>query len=167
MLKSNQYKAYGSIRKTKVAGACGVILALGILGMGLQGTVSADEVSTDKTVAVEKKTELEVPISHENLDKAVTEAKNAGVNVEVGAVKDKGVATSETVAEKKKEIEDSAKQGIEQAVINSELFSKKIREEFNTTTDAFREEVNKAVSEFEERLFERYVNFEFYKTLSN
>ena len=111
MLKSNQYKAYGSIRKTKVAGACGVILALGILGMGLQGTVSADEVSTDKTVAVEKKTELEVPISHENLDKAVTEAKNAGVNVEVGAVKDKGVATSETVAEKKKEIEaDYAKQ---------------------------------------------------------
>ena len=111
MLKSNQYKAYGSIRKTKVTGACGVILALGILGMGLQGTVSADEVSTDKTVAVEKKTELEVPISHENLDKAVTEAKNAGVNVEVGAVKDKGVATSETVAEKKKEIEaDYAKQ---------------------------------------------------------
>lgn len=53
--------------------------------------------------------------------------------------------------EKKKEIEDSAKQGIEQAVINSELFSKKIREEFNTTTDAFREEVNKAVKEFEER----------------
>ena len=53
--------------------------------------------------------------------------------------------------EKKKEIEDSAKQGIEQAVINSELFSKKIREEFNTTTDAFREEVNKAVSEFEEK----------------
>lgn len=53
--------------------------------------------------------------------------------------------------EKKKEIEDSAKEGIEKAVINSELFSKKIREEFNTTTDAFREEVNKAVSEFEER----------------
>ena len=53
--------------------------------------------------------------------------------------------------EKKKEIEDSAKQGIEKAVINSELFSKKIREEFNTTTQAFREEVNKAVSEFEER----------------
>lgn len=53
--------------------------------------------------------------------------------------------------EKKKEIEDSAKEGIEKAVINSELFSKKIREEFNTTTDAFREEVNKAVSEFEEK----------------
>ena len=111
MLKSNQFKAYGSIRKTKVAGACGVILALGILGMGLQGTVSADEVSTDKSVVVEKKTEVEVPISHEKLDKAVTEAKNSGVKVEVGAVQDKGVATSETVAEKQKEIEaDYAKQ---------------------------------------------------------
>lgn len=53
--------------------------------------------------------------------------------------------------EKKKEIEDSAKEGIEKAVINSELFSKKIREEFNTTTEAFREEVNKVVSEFEEK----------------
>ena len=114
MLKSNEYKAYGSIRKTKVAGACGVILALGILGMGLQGTVSADEVSTDKTVAVEKKTEVDVPISHEKLDKAVTEAKDAGVKVEVGATQDKGVATSETVAEKKKEIEaDYAKQEAE------------------------------------------------------
>ena len=114
MLKSNEYKAYGSIRKTKVAGACGVILALGILGMGLQGTVSADEVSTDKPVVVEKKTEVDVPISHEKLDKAVTEAKDAGVKVEVGATQDKGVATSETVAEKKKEIEaDYAKQEAE------------------------------------------------------
>lgn len=105
MLKSQEFKTYGSIRKTKVAGACGVILALGILGMGLQGTVSADEVSTDKPVVVEKKTEVDVPISHEKLDKAVTEAKNAGVNVEVGAVQDKGVANSDTVAEKQKEIE--------------------------------------------------------------
>ena len=114
MLKSQEFKTYGSIRKTKVAGACGVILALGILGMGLQGTVSADEVLTDKPVVVEKKTEVEVPVSHENLDKAVTEAKDAGVKVEVGAVQDKGVATSETVAEKQKEIEaDYAKQEAE------------------------------------------------------
>ena len=114
MSKTQEFKAYGSIRKTKVAGACGVILALGILGMGLQGTVSADEVSTAKPVAVEKKTEVEVPIAHDNLDKAVTEAKNAGVNVEVGAVQDKGVATSETVAEKQKEIEvDYVKQEAE------------------------------------------------------
>ena len=105
MSKTQEFKAYGSIRKTKVAGACGVILALGILGMGLQGTVSADEVKPTTPVAVEKKTEVEVPIAHDNLDKAVTEAKNAGVKVEVGAVQDKGVATTDTVAGKQKEIE--------------------------------------------------------------
>lgn len=107
MSKGQEYKAYGSIRKMKVGGACGVILALAMLGMVVStGSVSADEVSTDKPVAVEKKSEVDVPISHEKLDQAVTEAKNAGVNVEVGAVQDKGVATSETVAEKQKEIED-------------------------------------------------------------
>ena len=155
MLKSNQYKAYGSIRKTKVAGACGVILALGILGMGLQGTVSADEVSTDKTVAVEKKTELEVPISHKNLDKAVTEAKNAGVNVEVGAVKDKGVATSETVAEKKKEIEaDYAKQEKEVKTVTDDYSSRvdkttKEREVIEQENKSKQEAYDKAVKEHE------------------
>ena len=114
MSKTQEFKAYGSIRKTKVAGACGVILALGILGMGLQGTVSADEVKPTTPAAVEKKTEVEVPIAHDNLDKAVAEAEKAGVKVEVGATQDKGVATSETVAEKKKEIEaDYAKQEAE------------------------------------------------------
>ena len=105
MSKTQEFKAYGSIRKMKAGGACGVILALAMLGMAFNGTVSADEVSTDKPVAVEKKTEVEVPIAHDNLDKAVAEAKDAGVRVDVGAVQDKGVATSETVAEKQKEIE--------------------------------------------------------------
>ena len=114
MLKSQEFKTYGSIRKTKF-GACGVILALAMLGVAFgSNSVSADEVSADKPVVVEKKTEVDVPISHENLDKAVTEAKDAGVKVEVGATQDKGVATSETVAEKKKEIEaDYVKQEAE------------------------------------------------------
>lgn len=106
MSKGQEYKAYGSIRKMKAGGACGVILALAMLVMVVStGSVSADEVVSGKTVAVEKKSEVDVPISHEKLDQAVTEAKNAGVNVEVGAVQDKGVATSETVAGKQKEIE--------------------------------------------------------------
>ena len=125
MLKSNEYKTYGSIRKTKVAGACGVILALAMLGMAFNGTVSADEVKPTTPVAVEKKTEVEVPISHENLDKAVAEAKDAGVKVEVGAVQDKGVATSETVAEKQKEIEaDYAKQEKEVKAVTDNYSSK-------------------------------------------
>ena len=112
MSKGQEYKAYGSIRKMKVGGACGVILALAMLGMVVStGSVSADEVASDKTVAVEKKSEVDVPISHDSLDKAVKEAKEVGVKVEVVAVQDKGVATSETVAEKQKEIEaDYAKQ---------------------------------------------------------
>lgn len=153
MLKSQEFKTYGSIRKTKVAGACGVILALGILGMGLQGTVSADEVSTEKTVAVEKKTEVEVPISHEKLDKAVTEAKNAGVNVEVGAVQDKGVATSETVAEKQKEIEsDYAKQEKNVKTVTDDYSSKvdkttKEREVVEKENKAKQEAYEKAVTD--------------------
>ena len=111
MSKTQEFKAYGSIRKMKVGGACGVILALAMLGMVFSSTASADEVSVN---ASENKTVLEVPIVHEKLDKAVTEAKNAGVKVEVGDVQDKGVATSETVAEKQKEIEaDYAKQEAE------------------------------------------------------
>ena len=112
MSKGQEYKAYGSIRKMKVGGACGVILALAMLGMVVStGSVYADEVSTDKPVAVEKKSEVDVPISHDSFDKAVKEAKEVGVKVEVVAVQDKGVATSETVAEKQKEIEaDYAKQ---------------------------------------------------------
>ena len=52
MSKGQEYKAYGSIRKMKVGGACGVILALAMLGMVVStGSVSADEVVSDKTVA--------------------------------------------------------------------------------------------------------------------
>ena len=134
MSKTQEFKAYGSIRKMKGYGACGVILALAMLGMAFNGTVSADEVSTNKPVAVEKKTEVEVPISHDNLDKTVAEAKDAGVKVEVGAVQDKGVATSETVAEKKKEIEaDYAKQ----------------EKEVKTVTDDYSSRVDKTTKERE------------------
>lgn len=130
MLKGQEYKAYGSIRKMKVGGACGVILALAMLGMVVStGSVSADEVSTDKPVVVEKKTEVEVPIAHDNLDKAVTKAKDAGVKVEVGAVQDK-VATSETVAEKQKEIEaDYAKQEAEVKKTTTEYVNAKTNNE--------------------------------------
>ena len=105
MLKNQEFKAYGSIRKMKSGGACGVILALAILGMAFSSTVTADEVNVNTPVAVEKKAEFEVAISHESLDKAMTEAKEAGVNVEIDDVQDEGVATSETVVSKQKEIE--------------------------------------------------------------
>ena len=155
MLKSNQYKAYGSIRKTKF-GACGVILALAMLGVAFgSNSVSADEVSTEKTVAVEKKTGVEVPISHEKLDKAVAEAKDAGVKVEVGAVQDKGVATSETVAEKQKEIEaDYVKQEKEVKTVTVDYSSRvdkttKEREVIEQENKSKQEAYDKAVKEHE------------------
>lgn len=105
MLKNQEFKAYGSIRKMKSGGACGVILALAMLGMAFSSTVTADEVNVNTPVAVEKKAEFEVAISHESLDKVMTEAKEVGVNVEIDDVQDEGVATSETVVSKQKEIE--------------------------------------------------------------
>ena len=153
MFKVQEFKAYGSIRKMKVGGACGVILAFAMLGMAFNGTVSADEVSTDKSVAVEQKTEVEVPIAHDKLDKAVAEAKNAGVKVEVGAVQDKGVATSETVAEKQKEIEaDYAKQEEEVKAVTDNYSSKvdkttKEREVIEKENKAKQEAYDKAVTD--------------------
>ena len=155
MFKANEYKAFGSIRKTKF-GACGVILALAMLGVAFgSNSVSADEGSTDKPVVVEKKTEVDVPISHEKLDKAVTEAKNAGVNVEVGATQDKGAATSETVAEKQKEIEaDYVKQEKEVKAVTDDYSSKvdktiKEREVIEKENKAKQEAYDKAVKEHE------------------
>ena len=126
MSKTQEFKAYGSIRKMKVGGACGVILALAMLGMVVStGSVSADEVNSNSNVAIEKKTEVEVPIAHDNLDKAVKEAKDAGVKVEVGGVQDKGVATTETVASKQKEIEtDYMKQEKEVSKVTSDYSAK-------------------------------------------
>lgn len=153
MFKTKETKAFGSIRKMKVGGACGVILALGMLGMVFSSTVSADEALTDKPVAVEKKTEVEVPIAHDNLDKAVTEAKNAGVKVEVGAVQDKGVSTSETVAEKQKEIEaDYAKQEKNVKAVTDDYSSKvdkttKEREVIEKENKAKQEAYDKAVAD--------------------
>lgn len=155
MLKSNEYKAYGSIRKTKF-GACGVILALAMLGIAFgSNSVSADEVSTNKPVAVEKKTEVEVPVAHDNLDKAVAEAKEAGVKVEVGTTQDKGVATTETVAEKKKEIEaDYAKQEKNVKAVTDDYSSKvdkttKEREVIEKENKSKQEAYDKAVKDHE------------------
>ena len=105
MFKSNEYKAYGSIRKTKVAGACGVILALAMLGIAFgSDNVSADEVkpttpattevakpaSTNEAPKTEAKADSKVeakkeetvnPVETPNLDSAVEKAKSVGIKV--------------------------------------------------------------------------------------
>lgn len=142
MFKSNEYKAYGSIRKTKVAGACGVILALGMMVMFANGNVSADEVkpSTPTTTEVAKPAEspkAEVksnqkveakaeetvkPVESPNLDSAVEKAKSVGIKV---TETDK--VGYDTEAEAK---EDEAKQTkeIDKKIAEKEQNSKEIKE---------------------------------------
>lgn len=98
MFKSNEYKAFGSIRKTKKAGVCGVILAFTMMAIFAQGNASADEVkpSSPATTQVAKsatevakpaesskaeaKTDETVkPVASPNLDSAVAKAKEVGI----------------------------------------------------------------------------------------
>ena len=78
MSKIQDFKAYGSIRKTKVAGACGVIIALAMLGVASGGNnVSADEVkpSTPATIEVAKPTSPTEAPKTEAKDDSKAEAK--------------------------------------------------------------------------------------------
>ena len=101
MFKSNEYKAYGSIRKTKVAGACGVILALAMMFMVANENVSADEVKPSSPATTEvakpteapkteakadtkaeaKKEETVKPVVSAELDSAVKKAQEIGIKV--------------------------------------------------------------------------------------
>ena len=141
MFKSNEYKAYGSIRKTKVAGACGVILALAMMAMGANGNVSADEVkpTTPATTEVAKpaespKTEVKgdqkmeakaeetvKPVESPNLDSAVEKARSVGINVT-----EKEKVGYDTEAEAK---EDEAKQtkAIDEKIAEKEQNIKEIK----------------------------------------
>ena len=141
MFKSNEYKAYGSIRKTKVAGACGVILALAMMAMGANGNVSADEVkpTTPATAEVAKpaespKTEVKgdqkmeakaeetvKPVESPNLDSAVEKARSVGINVT-----EKEKVGYDTEAEAK---EDEAKQtkAIDEKIAEKEQNIKEIK----------------------------------------
>lgn len=108
MFKSNEYKAYGSIRKTKF-GACGVILALAMMAMVANGNVSADEVKPSSPATTEvakpvkpaeapkteakptteapkteakkevKKEETVKPVESADLDSAVKKAQEVGI----------------------------------------------------------------------------------------
>ena len=145
MFKSNEYKAYGSIRKTKVAGACGVILALAMMAMVANGNVSADEVkpSTPATTEVAKpakpaeapKTEVKAdqkmeakaeetvkPVESPNLDSSVEKARSVGINVT-----EKEKVGYDTEAEAKK---DEAKQtkAIDKKIAEKEQNIKEIKE---------------------------------------
>ena len=142
MFKSNEYKAFGSIRKTKVAGACGVILAFAMMVMFANGNVSADEVkpTTPATTEVAKpaespkteaKTDSKVeakkeetikPVESPNLDSAVEKAKSVGIKVT-----EKEKVGYDTEAEAKAD-EDKQVKEIDKKIAEKEQNIKEIQE---------------------------------------
>ena len=125
MPNNNETRAYGSIRKYKRFGACGVILGMAVLSLSmnpnvahadekvnpnpatnaipLQDNPTANATESQKKTGTEKGS-LDVTVNHDKLDKAVEEAKTAGVTVVEAPAKEKTVA-SDKVEEAKKEVE--------------------------------------------------------------
>ena len=113
MFKTQETKAFGSIRKVKKYGACGVILGMAALAMAFSsGSVSADELSVNQNVpktvqeapkqeapkqdeTAKKNTTVDVVVDHSTVDKAVSEAKKAGLEVKQDSPVDSGVAESQ------------------------------------------------------------------------
>ena len=141
MFKSNEYKAFGSIRKTKKAGVCGVILAFTMMAIFAQGNASADEVkpSSPATTQVAKsatevakpaesskaeaKTDETVkPVASPNLDSAVAKAKEVGIKV---TETEKVGYDSEAEA---KADEDKQTKVIDEKIAEKELNIKEIKE---------------------------------------
>lgn len=113
MFKTQETKQFGSIRKVKHYGACGVILGMAALAMAFSaGSVSADELSANQNVpktvqeaakqevskqgeTAKKNTTVDVVVDHSTVDKAVSEAKKAGLEVKQDSPVDAGVAESQ------------------------------------------------------------------------
>ena len=127
-MKSNETKTYGSIRKIKAYGTCGVILGLAALAVVTAQTGFADEVSkAEPTTVVPANTAtnlsdsqpaqtqaaqqmidqanqsqgtVNVTVDNSQVNQAVQQAKDAGVKVVEDAPVDKG--TTNTLAETQK-----------------------------------------------------------------
>ncbi|ORO81963.1 MULTISPECIES: SspB-related isopeptide-forming adhesin [Streptococcus] len=119
MFKTQETKQFGSIRKFKKYGACGVILGMAALAMAFSsGSVSADELSANQNVPktvqeapkqeapkqdeiAKKNTTVDVVVDHSTVDKAVSEAKKAGLEVKQDSPVDVGVAQGQDDLAKK------------------------------------------------------------------
>ena len=152
MFKSQETKVHGSIRKSSKFGACGVILALAILGVAFgSNNVSANEVkpTTPATTEVAKpaptteaskteapkteapKTEAKPetkaeetvkPVESPDLDSAVAKAKEVGINVT-----EKPKVGYDTEAEAKKDEKEQVAE-IDKKIAEKEQNTKEIKE---------------------------------------
>lgn len=126
-MKTNETKTYGSIRKIKAYGTCGVILGLAALAVATAQTSYADEATTTpntatnlpasqpaqtqaakQTIAQANQAQgtVNVTVDNSQVNQAVQQAQNAGVKVVQDATVDKG--TTNTLAETQKAQADIA-----------------------------------------------------------
>ena len=115
---NNETRAFGSIRKTKRWGTCGVIL--GLASLSLLSPAMADEITENKATNApyaqtnpssistdnqgksgQKQGALPIQVPHTELDSAVDKARDAGLVVVKENPVDKGIAETETDANAK------------------------------------------------------------------
>lgn len=142
-MKSNEIKTYGSIRKIKAYGTCGVILGLAALAVATTNGVQADEVAKEPTTVAPANTATNLPdsqapktaeqqnqlnqagqaqgnvnvqIDNSQVNQAVQAAKKEGVEVVQDAPVDKG--TTNSLAETQKaQAEIAADQAKQKAAV--------------------------------------------------
>ncbi|WP_278559477.1 SspB-related isopeptide-forming adhesin [Streptococcus constellatus] len=136
-MKSNETKTYGSIRKIKAYGACGVILGLAALAVATAQTSYADEATTTpntatnlqasqpaqtqaakQTIAQANQAQgtVNVTVDNSQVNQAANQAQEAGVKVVQDTTVDKG--TTNTLAETQKaQAEIAADQAKQKAAV--------------------------------------------------
>ena len=158
MNRSAETKSFGSIRKYKQAGTCGVILGLAALGLAFTGgTVSADErvnpnpatnaqslqdsptvESTQDQGSTGKSTgSVEVTVGRDKVESAVSTAKEAGLTVKEKEVDGGLVANPDELAKKTAEIESSYDKQASTVVDESKKYKEEVasrKEEIKTIT---------------------------------
>ena len=120
-MKSNETKTYGSIRKIKAYGTCGVILGLAALAVATAQTSYADEATTTpntatnlpasqpaqtqaakQTIAQANQAQgtVNVTVDNSQVNQAANQAQNAGVKVVQDTPVDKGTTNTLTETQK-------------------------------------------------------------------
>ena len=152
---NHETRAFGSIRKTRRWGTCGVILGLAALGL-MTSPVRADErtenpatnapyAQTNPTVdstndqgSAEKSTgSVEVTVNRDKVESAVSVAKEAGLIVKETEVDGGLVTNSDELAKKTAEIESTYDKQATTIVDESEKYKKEVetrKEEIKTIT---------------------------------
>lgn len=96
-------KEYGSIRKLKAYGACGVLLGMSALMLSTANVGLADEVVSAPKQEVASATQSNNVVDHSVVDKAVAKAQAAGIKTIQDPTVDKGTVTTPAEATKVKQ----------------------------------------------------------------